>query len=285
MIRLIAYKILHFFANKLPLHISFAIADFVTDCKWFFSRIDKVSVAKNLKALMPEERNLQPHVREVFRNFGRYLVEFCWMKQHVNQKFVESNCSCQGLEHLDHALKQNKGAILLTAHIGNWEMGAAVLGVIGYPLTVIALTHPHSKVNDFFNEQRNYKGNNVVPMRHAARSCIKALQDNQLVALIADRDFSGNGLMMSFLGRQVSIPKGAAIMALKTGAPIIPAFFLRRGIGKFNIVFHSPIEVSPLPDVKIIDEVLIKQVMSKYIVEIEKAILADPTQWLMFREY
>lgn len=285
MIRFIAYKILHFFANKLPLNISFALSDFVTDCKWFFSRIDRVSVSNNLRALMPEEKNIQPHVREVFRNFGRYLVEFCWMNQHVDQNFVESHCACKGLEYLEQALKQKKGAILLTAHIGNWEMGAAVLSVLGYPLNVIALTHPHPKVNAFFNEQRNYKGNNVVPMRHAARSCIKALEDNQFVALIADRDFSGKGIIMSFLGRQVSIPKGAAIMALKTGAPIIPVFFLRREIGNFDVIFHPLIEVSPLPDVKIIDEVLIKQVMSKYIVEIEKAIRADPTQWLMFREF
>lgn len=285
MIRYALYRILQYLVHVLPLRLSLALACIFSDIKYFFSRVDRASVRKNLITLLPQARDVGPQVREVFRNFAKYLVEFCWMKNYVNETFIRTQCVFHGLEHLDQSLALQRGVLMVTAHLGNWEMGGTVLSRLGYRITAVAMVHPHPAVNAFFDEQRQSQGIDVVPMKQAARSCLKALAANRIVAMIVDRDFSGHGMVMPFLGRQVSIPRGTAILALKTGAPIVPAFFLRRDHGCFEILIHPPILVGAVASGQEIDQAQVRVVMEKYVQAMEQVIRDNPAQWLMMREY
>lgn len=285
MVRYVLYKIMQFLVNVLPLRVSFAIARVFSDIQYLFSRRDRKSILKNLASIMPGQDNVQRYAREVFRNFARYLIEFFRMGRHFDQAGIIKNCDCDGLDRLEEALDQRKGVLLVTAHIGNWEMGAATLSLLGYPILAVALTHANSRVNSLFDQQRRAKGVEVVPAAAAVRPCLEALKANRIVAIVADRDFTDYGLEMPFLGRQVSLPRGAAILALKTGAPIVPAFFLRRGHNKFQITIKKPIYTDKISVRGAIDDDMLRGVMEKYVREIEMVIKANPGQWLMFREY
>ena len=179
-------------------------------------------------------------------------------------------------EILDAALTQKKGVILLTAHIGNWELGGMALSLLGYPVLAIALDHKDHRVNKFFKNRRMTKGIEVVSLGKAGRVCFKALKHNKCVAIVGDRDFSDSGYVMDFCGKTKTIPRGPAMLSLKSGALIVPAFVIRE---KYN---HLTLKLLPAIQTEGMNE---KQIMELCASIIESQIYAHPTQWLMFREF
>jgi len=149
---------------------------------------------------------------------------------------------------------------------------------------VIALPHKERPVNDLFNAQRERWRINVVPSNLAVRKCLETLRNNRCVALVADRDFSAHGERMDFLGRQMLIPKGAAIFSAKTAAPILPVFMIREPDDSYTLSVEEPI-FPPQPASETVDKDIALGIMSRYKEVIEKKIRKYPTQWLMFREF
>jgi len=277
------YKLAQVIVNRLSLKAAYQVAIFLSDVQYFFSFRDRRAVRNNLRIILQNDQDLSRLTKEVFRNFGRYLVEFFRMQTMVDKNFISKNIHLKNIEYIDQVLKYGKGGILTTAHLGNWEMGAVVLSMLGYPITLIALPHKERPVNDLFNHQREVKGITVVQSNLFLRKCMETLANNELIAIAADRDFSQNGEVLNFLGRETLIPKGAAMFSLKTGAPIIPTFLLRQPDNRFVFQFSEPIY--PPPDSKEEKGDHLIDLMKRHTAIIEDTIRAHPTQWLMFREF
>lgn len=284
MFKLIMFKLGIFLAARLPRSVAFQLGIFLCDLHYLFSFRDRRAVKNNLRIIFKSEYNLPQLTREVFRNFGKYLVEFFRMAQDVDLAYIKEKVEVEHLDYIDEALKKGNGAILMTAHIGNWEMGGVFLSLLGYPATAIALPHKERPVNDLFNHQREVKGITVVPMNTSVRKCLETLRKNGLIAILADRDFSNHGEVMDFLGRKALIPKGAAIFSMKTGAPIVPVFIIRKEDNGFHLKIQEPIYPKEVTDGIIEDKDLVEY-MKKYTSVVESNILQYPTQWLMFREF
>ncbi|MCK5260134.1 MAG: lysophospholipid acyltransferase family protein [Candidatus Omnitrophica bacterium] len=273
-----------FLLHRLPSSLSYRLAAFISDLQYFFSFRDRRAVTNNLKNILPLADNISFLARDVFRNFGRYLIEFFQMKEMVDEQFIKNNVNIDGLDYLDKVLEEGKGGVIVTAHIGNWELGAVMLSVLGYPLMAIALPHKERPVNDLFNDQRETKGVTVIPTNGALRRCIQQLRDNKLVALVADRDFGASSVVMDFLGSRMMVPKGPAMFSLKTGAPIIPMFLIRDGDGGFFFSCSEPIYPPDRNRVEDNDKAM-KGLMGRYMSVIEEKVRAYPSQWLLFREF
>lgn len=278
------YKLGEFVAKYLPLPMCYGLATFLSDCQYLFSKPDRQAVEHNLKIILNTDQVSARMVREVFRNFGRYLVDFFVMPKKLNRKFIQKHVQISGSEHVMEALRQGKGGIILGAHVGSWEMGGAVLSLLGYPLSIVALAHKDDRVNAFFNSRRELFGTTVIQTNLALRRCLEDLKHNRLIAILADRDFGHHGLAMNFLGRRAMIPQGAALFSLKTGAPLIPAFFLRSPNNGFNFILGEPLK-PPSVRPQEINEQLIKEFTQRYLYIIEDQIRRNPTQWLMFRRF
>ncbi len=279
------YKFGQFCVTRLPLAWSYRIAVFMSDLHYLFSFRDRKAVKNNLRAIFPDETNVAPLAREVFRNFGRYLVEFFRMRYFVDEDYVRRKVKIRNLEAIEEVLSKGKGAIFVSGHLGNWEMGGVVLSLKGYKSVAIALPHKERPVNELFNAQREFWGLTVVPMQNAVRKCLSVLHDNGIVAVVADRDFTQNGRVMDFLGRRAMIPKGAALFASKTGAGILPIFFMREDDDEFSLQVGDPIYPSSIvPNGQVDDEILL-EMMEKYKTVIEGKIREYPDQWLMFRPF
>ena len=285
MFKFYLYKFGEYCVNHLPPWLAYKIAQLLSDVQYYFSPRDRRAVSNNLKVILGNPENLSYLTREVFRNFGRYLVEFFRMANAVNKDYIQEKIQSANLERLDEVLKKGKGAILLTAHIGNWELGGVVLSSLGYSVTAVALPHKERPVNDLFNKQREIRGLTIIPPHGAIRKCIETLKNNQMVALVADRDFTLSGEALNFFGRPTMIPKGPAVFAEKTGAPILPLFLIRQGTMD-NFILHMDEPIYP-PTVN--DPAREKQtvlnLMRTYTKVIEREIRKHPTQWLMFREF
>ncbi len=284
MFRYLLYKLGQFCVHRLSLKTAYAIGIFLSDLHFFMSFRDRRAVKNNLKIILRSEDNLHALAREVFRNFGKYLVDFFRMKKTLNEEYIKKNIKIKNVERLYEALKNKNGGIIITAHIGNWELGAAVMSILGHRVVAIALPHKERPVNDLFNNQREAWGMSIVPTSAAIRRCLEALKENRLIALLADRDFTQNGEEMDFLGKKALIPKGAAIFASKTGAPIIPIFLLRNPDDSFTLEFESVIYPPAAGKEDVPHDVLLT-IMHQYTTVIEEKIRQYPTQWLMFREF
>lgn len=206
------------------------------------------------------------------------------MKEMVDARFIESKINLNGIGYLDDALTKGKGVIVVTAHIGNWELGAVVLSELGYSITAVALPHRERPVNDLFNHQREVKGVTVIPTKGAFRRCAEQLKDNKVVALVADRTFNASGVMINFLGRKVLMPKGAATLSWKTGAPIVPSFLIRKEDGAFDFLCCEPI-YPPTEDTSVAEDEIVLRILHRYMSVIEDQIRMHPSQWLLFREF
>ncbi len=280
------YKFGQFCVNHLPLPVSYRLAVWLSDIQYLFSFRDRRAVRANLRQVVGTSQPIEPLVREVFRNFGRYLVEFFWMAKHLDEEFIREKVKVQNLEAIGQAQEKGKGAILLTAHIGNWELGGVVLSRLGYASLAIALSHKERPVNNLFNQQRERQGIRVVPLHLSIRKSLETLNQNQCLAILGDRNFSPNGEVLDFFGRRVFFPKGPAMFSLRTGAPIISVFFLRDGVGRFRLIIDDPIyppardESDPAAEVE-----QQKALMRQYIVRLEHMIRQYPGQWLLFRRF
>ncbi len=275
------YKIGQIIALAFPLKIIYFIATFVANLYYFFSVKDRKALVENIKMVLSDKGNdklSEYYPRRVFINFAKYLVDFFRFSK-LDKNYIGKFIDVEGREYIDEVLKKKKGAIMLSSHIGNWELGAAVISLLGYPLYVIALDHADKRVNNFFIKQRGSKGVGVISIGIALKKCFKVLKENELLAILGDRDFSEKGEKIKFFGKETLIPKGPAVFSLRTGAPIIPTFMIRQKFNRFKFVFEKPISYQPTDN----EENDVKTLINSYISIIEQYIRKYPDQWYVFR--
>lgn len=282
MISYIFYRIGEALSLSLPLKAAYAIAIFLSDLRYIFAFNDRKNVTENLKIIFPDKNDKEiSGIRlRVFHNFAKYLVDFFRFKK-LNADYINKNVKIINLKYIDEALKQGKGVVIVTAHLGNWELGGVVVSMAGYSLSIVALPHKSKIVTDFFDRQRESKGLKVFLLGNAAKGCIKALRNNQMLALVGDRDFTEGGRVMEFFGKPSIFPEGPAVFSLHTGAVVIPGFMLRNEDDSFSLVFDKPLQYTASGD----RNRDLDKIISQYKSTFEKYIRAYPDQWYMFRRF
>ncbi len=272
------YRIGGIIVNNIPLAAAYKVAAFFSDVHYLFADKDRRVIGGNLKVIFPDkpDKEIFKIRRQVCRNFAKYLVDFFRMDK-IDQRFIDKYVKLENLHYFDELLKQGKGVIVLSAHLGNWELGAAVMGYLGYPFWAVALEHKDPRVNDFFNRQRNSKNVQVIPFGRAARQCLRKLSENKLLGLVGDRDFSEKGITADFFGKPCLFPQGPAVLALKTGACIVPTLFIRQKDDTFVFKIEKPIQP--------VNGATVLSLTNAYKSVIEEYIRQYPEQWYMFRRF
>jgi len=276
------YRLGQFIAITLPLKLGYALAIFLADLHYFFAFRDRRYVNANLRAIFPDKTNKERRriCRMVFRNFAKYLVDFFRFKK-IDKEYISKNIKLENLHYFDEALKRGKGVVVLTAHLGNWELGGVVLAQLGYPFWVVALPHKHKKVNDFFDGQRASKGIKVIAMGKAVRSCIQQFRNNNMVALVGDKDFTSSGSIVDFFNKPTRFPQGPAALHFMTGAAIVPGFMLRNPDDSFTLRIEKPVEFTPTLD----KQKDLVDLITLYNKIFEDYIRKYPEQWYAFRQF
>lgn len=275
------YKIGVLLALGLPVKLSYWIADIAGSLYYLLAKKDKQIVINNNKVVLNQGRDSQRLYytsRMVFVNFARYLIDF-FRTSKLNSEYIERHIRIEGKHNLDQALSLGRGALLVSAHLGNWEWGAMTLSMLGYKVSIMVWTHKNKLVNNFFLQQRQSKGLTVIPLGLGIRKIFSALKNNEIVALLADVDYlqPNRGVEVKLFGRQTIMPKGPAVISLKTSSPIVPCFLLREKGGNFKFVFEKPIIYQASED-NAVDLAAFTQEITKVI---ESYIAAYPEQWFM----
>jgi len=276
------YKLGIFLANILPLRGGYAVAEFAAGVYFRFAREGRKELGRNLAVVLGEgasAREVDRHVLGVFRNFAKYLVDFFRFPD-LDEKFISSRVRIEGIENLDSCLKAGKGVITLSIHLGNWELGGAVLGAMGYPISALVLGHENPRINAFFTRQRTRNGLKPIPVGMPIKGCFQALKQNQVLAIVGDKNYTSGGVEVDLFGKKAMLPAGPALFSLKTGAPIVCCIMAREKDDIFRFRFEEPIRHDQTGD----RDGDIRSLMKEYIRFFEKAIREYPDQWYVFKE-
>ena len=259
----------------LPRNAAYLVATWVAGVWWFLSPAVRRNLDRNL-ALIPalrDSRALRTAVaHRTVRNFAVAVTDFLRLPR-LNAANLDQVVAVEDFHEIKRLLA-DRPAVLVTAHLGNWEIAAAGAALVGIDLSVIVWDHPDPRVAAIFRRRREAKGLKVMSVRGAARS-MPAVVGTSSIALAGDRDFTGQGMPASFLGAPTTVPHAYAALASSRGIPVIPVFCLRLGDGRYHLFREPPLTPRPAADDAefIVDRVL--RAAEKYV---EKY----PEQWYRF---
>lgn len=188
---------------------------------------------------------------------------------------------------LDEALAAGSGAILVSAHIGNWELGGLALADLGYPVNVLTFREPDEQVNAMREQLRDKRGIRFIYVDRddtsplAIIEAVNALRRNEVLAILGDRDGSSNTIRLDFFGRPTNIPVGSAYLALSSGAPVIPVFVVMER-GNYATIMEEPIFFNGRHGEH---ENAVRSGLERLLTVFERYIRQYPDQWYNFFDF
>ena len=247
---------------------------------WIYGHVVRYNRGEALRALQRSFPEKSPdEIRDIadrmYVHLGMNIVETARLP-YLSDEVLGRQMLFRDQDVVKKALARGKGAIILTAHVGNWELLEAVTPLWGYALTAIAKEIKGAALNDFWNTIRSRFGVTVLPPKNAFRPCLKTLRNGGLVGFILDQNMTRKeGIFVDFFGQPASTSPGLAYMAAQSGAPVLPVFATRHENGVHEVFVLDPIE--PPTDHK--PETILK-FTQQYTKVIEDVIRRHPEQWI-----
>jgi phosphatidylinositol dimannoside acyltransferase len=180
---------------------------------------------------------LRRRVRGVYRSYARYYAESFRLPS-VSAEELDDRFTFEGMDHLDRAVRSGTGPLMAMPHLGSWEWCAFWLTrVHKVPVTAVVERIEPPALFDWFVDLRQSMGLDVVPLGpDAGRAIVGAVKAGHVVPLLCDRDIGHSGVEVTFFGEKTTLPSGPAVLALRTGAPILPAAQYDRGRGHHGLI-------------------------------------------------
>ncbi len=277
----LGYKIVEFMVIALPYPLAYGLA--VSAARiWYATGFNVNIVKKNIsRALNLDMEDPEVHriAVSVFNNWSKNVVDFLRHRV-VSRETLRSKVSLEGIEYLDEALKEQKGVVLVSSHVGNFEWGACRLAVDGYKIWGITLFRKSERMNRFFKEIRMTKDFKTLYVNKIIH-IFRYLKNNEIMAIPSDWAPTGKpSRSFKLFGRRAELPMGALRIALRSGAPLVPCFIWRDGKYNHHLVIRKPIELDRVGD----RDELISKNMDKVIGVMETHIREHITEWGLFHD-
>ncbi len=245
-------------------------------------RSKRAMVERHLQRVNPglQGHALRRAANDAFDSYARYWVESFRLPS-LPASEVKRHMATEGYANVLGGLKNGTGVILALPHLGGWEWAGRWVADQKIPITVVVETIEPPELFEWFRDLRSKLGMTVVPLGPgAAAACLKALKQNEVLALLSDRDIGGGGVPVTFFGEQTTLPAGPATLALRTGAPVLPTavYFTQRGDGHLGVI-HPPVTIERTGKLRA-DVATFTQAMAT---DLESLIRRAPEQWHLFQ--
>jgi KDO2-lipid IV(A) lauroyltransferase len=217
-------------------------------------------------------------IRGIFRVHSLNIMEMFASSRWDGRK-ITRRVEFPGRDILDRALSAGNGAIIATAHIGNWELPALLLSSEGYRLGVVAGEQMNPLLTDSVRRAKESKGIEVIGPGRPYRRLYRLLRDGGIVALLLDGDIFEGGTRAELFGRTVSLPRGAARLAERTGAPVLGAYCRRIRDDLSRISMETVLEPG---EAGVTGE---EEAQARVFSAIERYIRENSDQWCIFRRF
>jgi Lauroyl/myristoyl acyltransferase len=245
---------------------------------WALGRLRKVGL-RNLELAFPDKSAAEREriLREEYRNLGWLLAEFCLMPGYTAEgasRFIRY----EGLEKYLRARELGKGVLVLTGHLGAWELSSFYHSLMGYPMGMVIRRLDNPLVDRFVNHVRCLHGNRVIHKDDFARGLIASMRAGETVGILMDTNMTPpQGVFVPFFGVQACTASGMARVAAKTGATVVPGFLLwEKSEQKYVLRFGDPLPVVTTGDAE--QDALVNT--AAFTAKIEEYIRQYPEQWL-----
>ena len=203
-------------------------------------------VMANLDLAFGEEKSLAEKrriARGSYRHFGGIFFDFLRLPA-LSARKIERIVEMRGWENLEEAYGRGKGVLILTAHYGFWELMGVAHGFLGRPMSVIARHLDNPLLERMLHRYRTRSGNTVVYKQNAVKEIFRTLRRNEAAGVLIDQNISPRqGVFVDFFGVPASTTPILSAVALKSGAPIVPAFTEPLPGGRWRFIYEPAIEV------------------------------------------
>lgn len=238
---------------------------------------ERAQLARNLRRVRPDldDAELDALTRRALGSYTRYWAE-SFKLPHLSARAIDDGFSYVGFEKILASQAEGRGTILALPHLGGWEWAAAWLSrVNGLQVTAVVEALEPPDLFEWFVELRSAIGINVVPLGPGAGPAVaRALKDEHIVCLVADRDLAGTGIPVTLFGEATTLPAGPAMFGRRYGAAVLPIAVYFRRHDRFAVV-ADPIDVSPRETFRQDVARITRDVASAF----EDLISAAPEQW------
>lgn len=211
----------------------------------------------------------------IFDNLGRTIAEIARFPRLSKAKIL-SLVTAEGTDSFREVQEHGRGAILAGSHIDNWELMGAYVNALGYPVDFMVRGQHNPYFDRYLTRLRASGGVKVIHSERGMKDVIRALKDNRQVAMIADQHGGVGGVLTTFFGRTVSVPRAPAALAVKFGAPILTGYIVRNPDDSHHFHVDPPLYPDPQAD----PEAETVRLTRIYTERIEQSIRLRPELWL-----
>ncbi len=271
------YRIGFSLAKWVPRPVLYVIADLLADVTHRAGAEPARNLQANLRSAFPRwtDREVEELSRRIFRNFAGNLVDYGRFHTISDKALDRLLPSIEHLHYLEKSFAKGKGVILVTGHIGNWELGALFFGRHGYKFNVVTIPEGSERIDSIrgtYRMRQNIRTIVVDGSPFASLEIVAALRRGEIVAMLVDRWEGSDGIPAKFLGEIRRFPRGPFVLSLATGASILPAFIVRDGNG-YRGVLDPPLSIDEAED---------EPGAQRVSESLERMIRANPDQWYNF---
>jgi len=257
------------------------------DLYFFFARLDREALISNIQHILGEEAPREEAVRlarNTFRRYAQYLIDLICAPRMKEEQLRGLISGVSNEQIIENALQAGKGAILLTAHLGNWELGGIILKALHLPVNIVYFPDRIWGVEKSRRRYRERKGVGQFSISNSPFSLVSmigALRRNEIVCLQGDRNYGRRGVKIDFFGSPVAFPPGPVILAMASKAPLIPLFILQEDRKGYRFLVEDPV---PMQDTGNREED-IRQNLIRVVRILEKYLKRYPDQWFNYVPY
>lgn len=272
-----AFKAVQSFVERLPRPWTYALAVLAARFAWMFSPLARPRLEYNLAVVCPELTPLE--LRKLswlnFRNHAKAYADLMMLPR-MNVEAMRPMMHVEGLENLAQARAMGKGVMVVSCHMGSYEVASAIWSATVAPVSLFAEELEPRALYEWYRDTRARLGISVLPLHLGGlRQVTQALREQEMVITAIDRDITGTGRKMPFFGRLAPIPLGPAAIALRLGTPLLPACVYRLPDDTYRAEAAPPVIAESTGDQKA-DEVRVTQ---ELLLHIEGFIRRHPEQW------
>jgi len=239
----------------------------------------------NLRCAFPEKEmeELITIAKGVYRNVAITAAEFFSMPS-ITRENLHEWVEMEGLEHFEAGIAQGKGLLTIIAHFGNWElMPVTVPLFLKFPKPSYIVYRPlDSPVLDNMVEHvRTINGNEMIPKGGSGKRIMELLKENHAIAILSDQNVAAQeGVFVDFFGRPACTGVGLAVLALRSGAPVLPMFMARQKSGKYKFILKPLVEISRTGDY----EKDLLENTQRFTKVVEDVVREYPDQWFWIHQ-
>jgi len=248
---------------------------------YLFYRDARRTVENNLFRVLRDPIKVKKITRQVFLNYGIYLADWAKLFSVDTKKAFSRFNVIRGEDVIKRALERKKGIILLTAHLGNWELGGVFFSYFNLPINIVTGRDEVQAIADVRKGARIFHNIKTITVGDGSFSFIEivnALRGNEIVAMLVDRYDREGSVLVDFFGESAYFPVGPVLLARMTGAAVIPAFTIMEPDGNYRAVADSIIDMEFSNEKQ--KDVLVN--LKKIVKVFEKYINKYASQWYNF---